>query len=451
MPLRRFLDVGIVHDTEGPTNRTQQIGFNSRLAHAQSPCGAEIWMPTVSTCESSLGDPPPPPHVLHAKLHALGAITFGVLPWYGMWGPVDPWFREVNEAIRVREPYFGGEEVPYCGVVISQNTRDFYGTALNRIGQYSETLYGLDSMLSQHHMQYAFLFDEDLEGGSLDAYRVIILANTACLSDRAAANLTEFVQKGGLLIAYFETSLYDEWGERRADFGLAKLLGITYQATREEGRFAYHPILLTDPSLSRGRVPACFMAPDVQVKAGSDVSVLAHFCVEGKIEAEIDASRPAITARKLGEGEAIYFCADIGTAYIRWPYRENADILVNLILRARPPYEVEAPSVVLSNAFLHRERGSLLVHLLNLPYASNRMTHTGQHAVVDELIPVRGIRLRLNEFEASQARLVVAGQSLSIERDPATGTLTVMLPELVDHEIVEFKLARPISPAASSR
>src|SRR5262249_59914072 len=61
-----------------------------------------------------------------------------------------------------------------------------------------------------------------------------ILPNTAALSDRQCRQLREFVSHGGSLIGTYETSLYDEWGVRRKDFGLADLFGVTFKG-RVEG------------------------------------------------------------------------------------------------------------------------------------------------------------------------------------------------------------------------
>src|SRR4029453_14451265 len=56
----------------------------------------------------------------------------------------------------------------------------------------------------------------------------LILPNVAALSDRQCQQLRDFVGRGGGLVATHETSLYDEWGEPRADFGLADLFGASY-------------------------------------------------------------------------------------------------------------------------------------------------------------------------------------------------------------------------------
>ena len=62
----------------------------------------------------------------------------------------------------------------------------------------------------------------------MDRYKLLILPNVAALSDQQCEQLRQFVQRGGSLLATFETSLYDERGKPRRDFGLADLFGVSY-------------------------------------------------------------------------------------------------------------------------------------------------------------------------------------------------------------------------------
>ena len=55
----------------------------------------------------------------------------------------------------------------------------------------------------------------------LRAFKLLVLPNIACLSDAQCAQLRAFVAAGGSLVATYETSLYDEWGAPRPQFGLA--------------------------------------------------------------------------------------------------------------------------------------------------------------------------------------------------------------------------------------
>jgi len=56
-------------------------------------------------------------------------------------------------------------------------------------------------------------------------FKALILPNVGALSDSQCASIREFVKKGGALVATGATSLYDEWGDPRQDFGLADLFG----------------------------------------------------------------------------------------------------------------------------------------------------------------------------------------------------------------------------------
>ena len=66
---------------------------------------------------------------------------------------------------------------------------------------------------------------------------MVILPNTAYLSDTFCDTLVEHVRGGGRLLAAGESSLGDEKGARRKDFALARLLGVSRRGSFT-GQFA---------------------------------------------------------------------------------------------------------------------------------------------------------------------------------------------------------------------
>src|SRR5262249_44563243 len=58
-------------------------------------------------------------------------------------------------------------------------------------------------------------------------YRVLVLADAAALSTAQCDAIRQYVQRGGSLVATFASSLFDEYGVRRADFGLADVFGVS--------------------------------------------------------------------------------------------------------------------------------------------------------------------------------------------------------------------------------
>ena len=70
--------------------------------------------------------------------------------------------------------------------------------------------------------------DSQLDAAHLKQFKVLALPNIANLSDAQCAQLKAFVEKGGGLVATHETSLHDERGRRRDDFGLAGLFGASF-------------------------------------------------------------------------------------------------------------------------------------------------------------------------------------------------------------------------------
>ena len=86
---------------------------------------------------------------------------------------------------------------------------------------------GFYQALVEAGLPFALISDLALDGGALEHFKLLVIANAAFMSDAQCDAIRAFVQKGGSVVAAFETSRYDELGRPRADFGLADLFGVT--------------------------------------------------------------------------------------------------------------------------------------------------------------------------------------------------------------------------------
>ena len=136
----------------------------------------------------------------------------------------------------------------------------------------------------------------------LAGFRVLVLANTALLSQGQLEAVREFVRSGGGLVSTHETSLYDEEGTRRADFGLADVLGVHYRgmlpAAGRRLRIATpeHPV-----AAAIRNAPLGHDEPLAVVQADS-AKVLARLCSGKSRLAEV----PAILVNQFGRGRVVY-------------------------------------------------------------------------------------------------------------------------------------------------
>ena len=71
-------------------------------------------------------------------------------------------------------------------------------------------------------MPFEMVHDNMLDAASR-RFKLLLLPNIAALSDAQCEQLRDFVQRGGSLLATYETSLYDEKGNKRDNFGQRSL------------------------------------------------------------------------------------------------------------------------------------------------------------------------------------------------------------------------------------
>lgn len=384
-------------------------------------------------------------------------IANGLRPWVAKfsgilydkrWVPV---VEDVYQWHHRNERYLRNESnLARVAMVYSQQTGTYYGGA-DKHRKVEDHELGLYQALVEARIPFEMAHERLLDPEHVNSYKLLVLPNVAALSNAQCDQLRTFVQRGGSLLATFETSLYDERGRRRADFGLADLFGVKYAGKVERDiKNAYmrveadtrHPILkgLEDAGRIIGTVQRVEVTPvgnNLPAPPLTRVPSYPDLPMEEVYPRQPKTDFPEVFCREFGSGRVVYFPGDLDRTFWEVLAADHATLLRNAVtwaLNEEPIVEVTGPGVLDVTAW--RQRDSLTVHLVNL---TNPMM---MKAPYRELIPTgpQEVKVRLPEGKkVERVRLLVADKELPI--NTAGEVLSVTVPSVLAHEVVAIDLA----------
>jgi hypothetical protein len=330
-------------------------------------------------------------------------------------------------------------------LVHSPETSTFYGRAQSdtKVGDHQDGYY---QALVESRIPFDMLDARQLDAEHLKRFRVLVLPNVAVLSDTQCQQLRDFVQGGGRIVATYETSLYDETGKRRSNFGLADLFGCDFNGLDERLSNDYltlhgpHPLLkgLEDATRIMG------VGKRVQVTAIDKTPPALTFVppypdqpVERFFTAVPQTDIPMAFCRDAGKGRVVYFPMDLDSTFWQYLAVDHLALLRNAVEWAAD----EAPPVTVTGAGMldvsyWRQARSLTVHLANL---TNPMFLKGP---MREIIPVGPFEVTVMPppgVKVTGARLLESGAKVAMAT--AGGQIKVTVPRVAIHEIVVLELA----------
>jgi hypothetical protein len=169
------------------------------------------------------------------RIWVIDGIANGLRPWFTKFSGTlydRRWLKIVEDIYAWHhkcERYLRNEEpLARVALVYSQQTATFYGGQRAAQKVEDHTL-GFYHALIEARIPFEMVHDRLLDPAHIDRFKVLVLPNIAALSNDQCDQLRSYLRRGGSLVATFETSLYDEWGVRRADFGLADVFGARYK------------------------------------------------------------------------------------------------------------------------------------------------------------------------------------------------------------------------------
>jgi hypothetical protein len=380
------------------------------------------------------------------RLWVADGVAQGMRPWFTKFNakPIDHRWLPVVEQMYVwhhaHESYLRNEKnLARVAIVFSQQTAAYYGGPHAR-EKVEDPALGFYQALVEARIPFAMVHDGLLDATHLEPYRTLILPNIAALSNAQCDQLRQFVNRGGNIIATYETSLYDEWGARRPDFGLADLFGASFDGHEGPMQNSYlnlekgHALLkgLEDaPRIINGvnRVktkPSSYRSPLTLVPSYPDLPMEEVYSRQPKTDI------PGVFLNESARGRVIYFPWDIDRTFWEVMCVDHAALLKNAILWSinEPlPVEVTGPGVL--DIAIWTQKNSLTVHLVNL---TNPMMMKGP---VREIIPIgkQHVRVRVPDGRrVSTARLLVAGGQIPFRRNQ--DSIECDVPSIAVHEVL---------------
>jgi hypothetical protein len=390
------------------------------------------------------------------RIWALDAIANGMRPWFTKFSAAlhdERWLKSIEEIYLWTEKnqHYLTDRRPLArvGLVYSQQTAWYYGgeQASAKVENYALGWY---QALVESRIPFEMVHDRLLDPAHLAPYKTLILPNLAALSDAQCDQLRAFVSNGGSIIATHETSLYDEWGARRKNFGLADLFGVDWTGKAqspmlnsyirlEHETLPHHPLFagLEDaPRIINGvsRLEVTPRAPFAETPF-TLIPSYPDLPME-KVYPRVPRTDISCLYLRQPAGRVAYFPFDIDRTFWEVLCADHLKLLRNTVLWANneaPVVEVDGPGLLDVTAW--RNPTSITIHLVNL---TNPMAMKGPYR---DFFPVgpHTLKLRLpNDVKAKRARLLSADKDIPLLHSGAT--LSVTVPSILDHEVLAIEI-----------
>jgi hypothetical protein len=378
-------------------------------------------------------------------------IAHGLRPWFTKFNGVVPderWIGPVADSFALQalvEPVLSAM-TPAAEIAMIDPTTTLQHWSRDQRPTAERHDLGFYHALIEAKLPFELLSDQRMTPESLDRFKLIILANVACLSDAQCDAIRGYVARGGSVVAAHETSLRDEHGKTRAEFGLADVLGAKYVSGPRgivKNNYvtlnAEHPIaqgfdgatrvmggtrlLAVEPAATGAESPLLFIPdfPDLPM--------------EEVYPREEPNGAAAITRETGAGGRVVYFPWNIGEIFWECLAVDHARLIGNAVrwaLGKTPRVTVEGPGVI--DIALTEDADGVALALFNL---TNPMMLKGP---IRENMPIGSQRVTIeipSGKSVASATLLVGGHGVDVS--VANGRAAVEIPGIARLEVLHLR------------
>jgi len=333
------------------------------------------------------------------------------------------------------------------GIFTAGGTAFTAGDGVRAAQRVTDSQNGYYQALVEARIPFEMVDDRLMTPDRLNPFRTLVLADVAALSDRQCRQIRDFVKAGGRIVATGETSLYDELGQRRANFGLADLFGCDYVKTENGVKNSYltphHPHPLTQGLEDAPRIIAATQQiavrphdaakqPLTLVPSYPDLPMERVFPADGQEQTAI----PMAFMREVGKGRVVYFPMDLDRTFWEVLAEDHFVLLKNAVewaMEESQPLIVSGPGMV--DVAYWRQKDSLAAHIVNM---NNPMMMKGPYR---EVMPAGPYTVSLAVPPGAKIGTVKLLESGTVAKMSRQGDrLVVEIPSITLHEVVAVDL-----------
>ena len=376
-------------------------------------------------------------------------IAQGMLPWFTKFNGVVPdsrWVRPVADSFGLHaliEPVMRAS-APTAEIAILDpaTTLRHYGPEARKSIEDHDL--GFYHALVEARLPFEMLSDQAITLERLKRFKVLILANSTCLSDAQCAMLDSYVAQGGSIVAAYETSTRDAGNTPRPDFGLSKVLGVSMTSSSSGPVKNTYVALNGEHPINDGYEGARRIVGGshvISVQAADDAEMPFLYVPQfpdlpmEEVYPRGEPSGAAVVAREhTGGGRTVYIPWNIGQIFWEVLAPDHGRLIANAVrwaLGKRPDVEVNGPGVL--DLAVRRCEEMLALTMVNL---TNPMMMKGP---MRDTYPVGRQEVSIAIPKGKRfgcARLIVAN------RDAATqiskGRVVIEVPSIERMEVVRI-------------
>ncbi|HPO51671.1 MAG TPA: hypothetical protein PK165_02415 [bacterium] len=280
------------------------------------------------------------------------------------------------------------------------------------------------------HIPVRVIWDEYLDEKHLSEIKLLILPNTACLSEYHIRSIMNFVHNGGVLLSDFESGMYDSEGnnvlrKHWLDFlGIKQICGVFRPSRIEEY------MMLTE---NIGNIERDVLIPRpmnaLAIHPTEDARVLAKFLNPINLtyrQPQGISNYPALIVTERGKGSVVYFPSAMFESFNRFHidfHKKLVHSLIKMFISGGLQIETDAPGSLAIE--LRKNEKFQILHLVNVTSDMKRP--------MDRIIPLHDIFVSV-KTDRKKALSLSSGKSL-----PATfqkGKLSFTVPLIKEYEMI---------------